>query len=472
MAIDQAAGQAAAQISEIRKEMRELEKQGMSTGDALFVSLAKKSGLFQLLGELTGANKEMEKLAESARMLAQLQAVTDSKRQREQGYKLADSDFAAEMQARAEMAKLSGVPLANRQKELELQKSLSAVEAERQARIQAATADWEKQKAALQARYGDPKAGSQEAKDKQALWATGHKGFMDATDAANAMATQRSSQLTALAPLEQAAEARRKFEDIAKDLGKDIAVLRGGDKDVFKAQLAESGLNEKQIASIMQLAEEKKKLTDQIEAQKKAQEDANKVAEEAKRKQEQQAESLKSLIQRVDDENFALALGADAAREMQLVREATANGANPQEIQFLKDSIRYQKEYRDKQQTIEDGKKVWEQTRTPLEQYNAELERLKKLLESKAITDDTFDRAWEQAQDKLDKANAKEELKLPELQAVERRFAFTIPADARIKDTATTQREQLAEQKKQRQAQEETNRKLGNTTIAVVRIKP
>lgn len=54
--------------------------------------------------------------------------------------------------------------------------------------------------------------------------------------------------------------------------------------------------------------------------------------------------------------------------------------------------------------TMDEGRAVFEATRTPLEQYNAELVRLNNLLFQSAIDQDTYNRAVEQAQDAFDKA--------------------------------------------------------------------
>lgn len=53
----------------------------------------------------------------------------------------------------------------------------------------------------------------------------------------------------------------------------------------------------------------------------------------------------------------------------------------------------------------EEGKAVFEATRTPLEKYNAEVTRLNNLLFQGAVDQDTYNRAVEQAQDAFDKAS-------------------------------------------------------------------
>lgn len=54
-----------------------------------------------------------------------------------------------------------------------------------------------------------------------------------------------------------------------------------------------------------------------------------------------------------------------------------------------------------------EGARVFEQTRTPLEKYNIELERLNRLLQAGAIDWETYNRAVKQAQDDLDGASDK-----------------------------------------------------------------
>lgn len=56
---------------------------------------------------------------------------------------------------------------------------------------------------------------------------------------------------------------------------------------------------------------------------------------------------------------------------------------------------------------MEEGEAIWEATRTPLEQYEQSLVKLNLLLQQGAIDQETYGRAVEQAQDKLDEANGK-----------------------------------------------------------------
>lgn len=56
---------------------------------------------------------------------------------------------------------------------------------------------------------------------------------------------------------------------------------------------------------------------------------------------------------------------------------------------------------------MEEGKAVWEATRTPLEQYEQSLVRLNLLLQQGAIDQDTYARAVDDAQEKLDEASGK-----------------------------------------------------------------
>lgn len=60
-----------------------------------------------------------------------------------------------------------------------------------------------------------------------------------------------------------------------------------------------------------------------------------------------------------------------------------------------------------KQALFEEGRSVFEATRTPLEEYEQRLIRLNILLQQGAISTDTYGRAVENAQDELDKANGK-----------------------------------------------------------------
>ena len=53
-----------------------------------------------------------------------------------------------------------------------------------------------------------------------------------------------------------------------------------------------------------------------------------------------------------------------------------------------------------------EAQRVWEETRTPLERYNIEIERLNRLLASGAIDQDTFNRAVDRAKEALDNATS------------------------------------------------------------------
>lgn len=65
--------------------------------------------------------------------------------------------------------------------------------------------------------------------------------------------------------------------------------------------------------------------------------------------------------------------------------------------------------YEDFNRTQEEGKRIFEATRTPVEAYNAEIDRLKKLWKEGAISQDTFSRAATAASDRLvDQQNAAE----------------------------------------------------------------
>lgn len=55
-------------------------------------------------------------------------------------------------------------------------------------------------------------------------------------------------------------------------------------------------------------------------------------------------------------------------------------------------------------QLAEEGKRVWDDTRTPLEQYQLEIQRLNELVQAGAIDWDTYNRAVKQAQDELEGA--------------------------------------------------------------------
>lgn len=108
-------------------------------------------------------------------------------------------------------------------------------------------------------------------------------------------------------------------------------------------------------------------------------------------------------------------------------QEARERVAQERETQRQLDAIRH------------DGARVTEATRTPMEKYNAEVERLERLLAAGAISQDTFNRAVADAAGHLDQADAHVKAYLDSLGEMDREAA-------RIWDATRTPIEQLERQ--------------------------
>lgn len=113
-----------------------------------------------------------------------------------------------------------------------------------------------------------------------------------------------------------------------------------------------------------------------------------------------------ALIRALEEE---AGLWGQNAREIDLYRASLlgATEADIQHINWLHDKLDAMKALQEAQDALnrlmDEGRRVWEQTRTPLEAYNLELERLRKLLEAGAIDEETFRRAVEQAKEELER---------------------------------------------------------------------
>lgn len=95
--------------------------------------------------------------------------------------------------------------------------------------------------------------------------------------------------------------------------------------------------------------------------------------------------------------------------EQLAIHRLALQGASSEQITFAKSVIDSANAAREQQQTIEEGKRVFEETRTPLERYEAELAKLNDLLQRGAIDWNTYARALFQAQEKLDETTKKTE---------------------------------------------------------------
>lgn len=117
----------------------------------------------------------------------------------------------------------------------------------------------------------------------------------------------------------------------------------------------------------------------------------------------QQEQSLRA----IDEQVAALARLSDAQKittEQYAERLAVLNEARNEALGI---TDREQEAEERRQKLFEEGRSVYEATRTPLEQYEATLVRLNLLLQQGAIDQETYGRAVVEAQDGLDKASEK-----------------------------------------------------------------
>lgn len=132
------------------------------------------------------------------------------------------------------------------------------------------------------------------------------------------------------------------------------------------------------------------------------------------------------------------------AREIDLYKASLLNAtqADIDHINWLHDKLDAMKALQESQarmnKLMDEGRRVWEQTRTPLEAYNLRLEELRKLLEGGAIDEETFQRAVDQAREALErqtkvedkveeKAKPPASVQFQSPAAIERRFGAGMP---------------------------------------------
>lgn len=114
-------------------------------------------------------------------------------------------------------------------------------------------------------------------------------------------------------------------------------------------------------------------------------------------------ENLQRQLERTRD----LTVAEQLLTDIQMGRLGKVSAAQQEQLMGLAqqiDAAKAQEEAEKKRRELEqEGQRVFEQTRTPLENLNAEYERLNKLLDAGAIEWDTYNRAINAAQDEFDK---------------------------------------------------------------------
>lgn len=157
------------------------------------------------------------------------------------------------------------------------------------------------------------------------------------------------------------------------------------------------------------------------------------VADKATKEMARKGDEVARIIQGLQDNILKSTKGEGALT----VEKAMRLGATPEQIALIKKLIargeelkRLEQESADatkRQQKLDEeakrakeelaaaGKKVFEDTRTPLENFNAEMARLNDLLQKGAIDWDTYERAGKKAMDELDSVKSKGKTAMEEL---------------------------------------------------------
>jgi hypothetical protein len=211
---------------------------------------------------------------------------------------------------------------------------------------------------------------------------------------------------------EEAAKTAKKLDGerlaVLKGLSDEITKLVSGEDELTLAKLRGLGASAEQVAKAAELIRRRNELSVADKAREKASSDANS-------RENERAGILKGL----NEEITKLKFGEDGLLALRL----RGLGASDQEIAAAVELMRQRAGLKDvekereealkaakkatddataaQEKLAEAGKRVFDDTRTPLEKYNAEMERLKGLLDANAISMDTFGRASKQADNEL-----------------------------------------------------------------------
>ena len=153
---------------------------------------------------------------------------------------------------------------------------------------------------------------------------------------------------------------------------------------------------------MVELAEEKAKLIQEY-ADAQAFEGLIEKIDEVKKKYAEQIEYFGASAREIEFGKLAM-IEVPPGYESAYAKELLAIIDLMEQLDMLEEKHREEQEAQAKyNQLIEEGEQVFEQTRTPLESYFSELEKLHELLIIGAISWDTYQRAVEAAEKKLDK---------------------------------------------------------------------
>lgn len=242
--------------------------------------------------------------------------------------------------------------------------------------------------------------------------AGGGRGSVNPGAAGNDNGPSALDRINGAKAAEEAAKAAQKQElerqGILKSLNDEITKMVSGEDELTLAKLRSLGANSAQVAQAAELIRKRNELSEADKARDKAASDSN--ARDTER-----AGILKGLNEEITKLKFGedgllaaklRGLGAseqEIAVAVELMRQRTGlKDAEKEREEAMKASKKATDDATAAQERLADaGKRVFDDTRTPLEKYNIEMERLKGLLDANAISMDTFGRASKLAKDDL-----------------------------------------------------------------------
>lgn len=186
--------------------------------------------------------------------------------------------------------------------------------------------------------------------------------------------------------------------------------LKGAKKKTLASDLNEENEEFQKAVAGLKTTDEKYQLAlaghyNKVEAiKKKYASKSGKQAETDEERQQREIERMMAGLQLQSD------LLGKSSKEQELWKLRLANATKEQRdaAEAILDAIDAKKQ---EIKVLEEAAKIYDDTRTPLEQYQAALERLKKLVDQGAISWDTYERAVVKAQENFDKlSNAESEI--------------------------------------------------------------
>jgi hypothetical protein len=229
--------------------------------------------------------------------------------------------------------------------------------------------------------------------------------------------------------------------------------------------------NQARIEGFRTVIEQRRIQAEQAAEEERIQQERQQAQQEAERAEEQRLSTIERINNALRDQ--VRLLDADMGdRELMQLGDLGASEAQIQQAEELVEILRQQRDerqalleqQREEERIAREAQRVWEETRTPLERYNQELERLGDLLRAGAIDQETFARAALRAQRDLE---TQQESRDQRSAARSRRLSFD---DARLLTRAPgrdTDPQVRIAQAQERQLQQ--GDKLVDTTAALAR---